>query len=123
SVVGLPAEYTDAQPQVAKLEPDQSETIRLRITLPPKAGPDAGQHVLGVVVKSPYQRAVSRCLELRLDVRPAPALAVEVHPEVGVGGSTASYAVDVTNQGNTTLAVALSGQDRENQVGFSFRPR
>jgi hypothetical protein len=123
TIVGLPEEYSQCQPDVVKLRPGESSTVQVRTTLPEKAGPDSGLYTLGVLVRSPYQRQVSRCEELRMDILPAPALSVDAQPEVGLGGSSATFDLTVTNQGNTPLTVALTGNDRENQVDFTFRPR
>jgi hypothetical protein len=123
SIVGLPDEYSQCQPEVVKLRPGESGSVLVRTTLPEKAGPDSGLYTLGVLVRSPYQRQVSRCEELRLDILPASALAIEAQPEVGTGGSSATFMLTVTNQGNTALNVALSGIDREGEVDFTFRPR
>jgi hypothetical protein len=123
SIIGLPDGYSPCQPDVVKLRPGESGSVLVRTTLPEKAGPDSGLYTLGVLVRSPYQRQVSRCEELRMDILPAPALAVDAYPEVGIGGSSATFDLTVTNQGNTALAVALTGNDREDQVDFTFRPR
>lgn len=123
SIVGLPDEYSQCQPDVVKLRPGESGSVTVRTSLPEKAGPDSGLYTLGVLVRSPYQRQVSRCEELRLDILPASALTIDAHPDVGIGGSSATFNLTVANQGNTALAVALTGKDLEDQVDFTFRPR
>jgi len=124
TVVGLPRdEYTKAEPDVVKLRPGESGQVQVRINLPDKSGPMAGQYTLGVLVRSPYQREISRCEELRLDLQPAPELTLDADPEVGVGGPSATYALRVGNGGNTPLAVTLTGSDQEGRVSFGFRPR
>jgi hypothetical protein len=123
SVVGLPREdLYQCEPAVVKLRPKEVGTVRVRITVPERGLLVAGQYTLGLLVRSPYQREVSRCEELALSVRPAPALTMGVQPEVVIGGGTGLYAVSLTNEGNTAMAVSLAGSDPENRVGFEFEP-
>ncbi len=124
TIVGLPRDdLFGCEPSVVKLRPGESGTVQVSINIPERPAPDAGLYTLGVLVRSPYQRQVSRCEELRMDVQPAPALTVEAQPEVIAGGPDASYTLRVANEGNTVVAVTLSGSDAERKVGFSFRPR
>src|SRR5215470_1919264 len=124
SVIGLPREdLYSCEPAVVMLRPREVGTIRVRINVPDHAGPMAGLYTLGLLVRSPYQRDVSRCEELPLDVQPTPALTMTAQPEVVTGGPAGTYALTLTNEGNTPLAVTLAGNDPENQVGFEFSPR
>lgn len=124
SVIGLPREdLYSCEPAVVMLRPREVGTIRVRITVPDHAGLMAGLYTLGLLVRSPYQQDISRCEELPLDVQPAPALTLTAQPEVVTGGATGAYALTLTNEGNTPLAVTLAGGDPENQVGFEFSPR
>ena len=124
TIVGLPRDdLFDCEPSVVKLRPGESGTVQVNISVPERPAPDAGLYTLGVLVRSPYQRQVSRCEELRMDVQPAPALAIEAQPEVIVGGPDGTYTMRVANEGITVIAVTLAGSDQERKVGFSFRPR
>lgn len=124
TIVGLPrADQFACEPDVVKLRPKENGTFRVRITIPEHAGPVAGRYTLGVLVSSPYQREVSRCEELVLDVHPVPAMVTTAQPEVASGGAVGHFALTVANQGNTPLAVTLAGGDPENRVGFEFEPR
>lgn len=124
TVVGLPRDdLFSAEPAVMKLRPMETGTVRLRVSVPDRGGMVAGAYALGVLVRSPYQREVSRCEELPLDVRPAPGLTLGVQPEIVTGGKNGLYVLNLANEGNTPLAVALAGRDQENRVGFEFRPR
>jgi hypothetical protein len=124
TVVGLPRDdLFGCEPSVVKLRPGESGTVQVSISIPERPAPDAGLYTLGVLVRSPYQRQVSRCEELRMEVQPAPALAIEAQPEVIVGGPDGTYTMRVANEGNTVIAVTLGGSDQERKVAFSFRPR
>jgi hypothetical protein len=124
SIVGLPRDdLYGCEPSVVKLRPGESGSIQVSISIPDKPAPDAGLYTLGVLVRSPYQRQISRCEELRLEVQPAPALTIEAQPDVSTGGPDAVYTLRVANEGNTVVAVTLTGSDQERKVGFAFRPR
>ncbi|MEU0885658.1 hypothetical protein ABZ345_44345 [Lentzea sp. NPDC005914] len=123
SVVGLPRDdLYQCEPAVVKLRPKEIGSVRVRITVPERGILIAGLYTLGLLVRSPYQREVSRCEELPLAVRAVPALAMGVQPEVVIGGGTGLYAVTLTNEGNTPMGVTLAGGDPENRVGFEFEP-
>ncbi|WP_143231125.1 COG1470 family protein [Actinosynnema sp. ALI-1.44] len=123
-VVGLPsADLVRCEPDVVKLRPKEIGTLRMQVSVPERGGMVAGPYILGLVVKSPYSKEVSRCEELPLDVRPAPALTMNVQPEVANGGKVGNYVVNLANEGNMPMAVTLSGNDPENRVGFKFAPR
>lgn len=124
AVVGLPRDdYFQCEPDVVKLRPRETGTVKVRITVPERGGMPAGPYTLGVLVRSPYQREVSRCEELPMDVAPAPELTMSVQPEVVLGGRVGHYTVTLGNEGNTPLGVTLSGKDQESRVGFEFEPR
>src|SRR5256886_1571443 len=124
TIVGLPRDdLFGCEPSVVKLRPGESGSVQVNLSIPERPAPDAGLYTLGVLVRSPYQREVSRCEELRMDVQPAPALSIEAQPEICVGGPDADYTLRVANDGNTVIAVTLQGSDPERKVGFSFRPR
>jgi hypothetical protein len=124
TVVGLPRDdLFGCVPPTVKLRPGESGTVRVTLSVPERPAPDAGLYTLGVLVRSPYQKQVSRCEELRFDVQPAPGVSIAAAPEVVTGGGSARYALQLTNDGNTPLDVTLHGTDPEGAVGFSFRPR
>ncbi len=124
AIVGLPRDdLFSCAPSVVKLRPGESGNLQVTINIPERPAPDAGLYTLGVLVRSPYQRQVSRCEELRMEVQPAPAVTVEAQPDVVSGGPDGSYTLRVANDGNTVLAVTLTGSDQERKVTFAFRPR
>jgi hypothetical protein len=124
SVVGLPRDdFFQVEPPVVKLRPRETGTVRVRISVPERGGMPAGPYTLGLLVRSPYQREVSRCEELPMDVAPAPELTMTVQPEVVLGGGAGHYTVTLANEGNTPLGLTLSGKDQESRVGFEFEPR
>jgi len=124
ALVGLPADVFTREPATPlMLRPRESGTVRGRIAIPAQAGPVAGRYVLGILVTSPYQRSVSRCEEVVLDLHAVPVLTATVRPEIATGGATGDFAVTVANEGNVPLAVTLTGDDPENRVDFAFEPR
>src|SRR2546430_4283775 len=124
SIVGLPGDNLfDCEPSVVKLRPGESGAVQMNISIPERPAPDAGLYTLGVLVRSPYQRQVSRCEELRMDLQPAPALKMDAQPDVITGGPDATYTLRVANEGNTIGAGSLTGTDPERKGRFAFRPR
>ena len=124
SVVGLPGDKVyECDPSTVKLRPGESGTVSVTFSVPEHPAPDAGLYTLGVLVQAPYQRRVSRCEELKLDVQPAPGISVEAQPELATGGGTGSYGLRLGNDGNTGLDITLTGTDPEGRVKFFFRPR
>jgi hypothetical protein len=124
SVVGLPrgARYT-AEPAISHLMPGDAGTVKVRISLPDGSDVQAGRHVLGMLVRSPYHGDISRCEEFDLHVVPVAALTMTAHPQVVVGGWSGRFALNLTNSGNTPLSVGLTCTDPEDAVLFSFRPK
>src|SRR2546421_92970 len=91
TVVGLPRDdLFDCEPSVVKLRPGESGTVQVNISVPERPAPDAGLYTLGVLVRSPYQRQVSRCEELRMDVTGARAAG----PRGGAHGPVRAEAAD-----------------------------
>ncbi len=124
SIVGLPGEDRyRCEPATVKLRPGETGTVLVNLDVPERPAPDAGLYTLGVLVRSPYQRHVSHCEELRLDVQPAPGISIEAQPEVVTGGPSANYGLRLANDGNTALDITLHGSDPEGRVRFYFRPR
>ncbi|MEU6595327.1 hypothetical protein ABZ923_40075 [Streptomyces sp. NPDC046881] len=124
TVVGLPdAEHFRAEPPQVELNPKQTGTVSVRISVPAQGEPFAGRHVLGVLVRAIGDQPASRCEELALTVPPVPALTAAVRPEVAEGGPSARFTVDIRNTGNTALPVTLNASDPENKVTFTFSPR
>src|SRR2546421_6979196 len=102
TIVGLPRDdLFDCEPSVVKLRPGESGTVQVNISVPERPAPDAGLYTLGVLVRSPHQRQLSRCEELRLDVEPAPGISVGAAPQVSTGGGTGSYGLRLANHANT----------------------
>src|SRR5947207_15437359 len=71
TIVGLPRDdLYGCVPPTVKLRPGESGTVTVNLSVPERPAPDAGLYKLGDLCRSPYQRRVSRCEVLRLDVAP-----------------------------------------------------
>jgi hypothetical protein len=122
-MLGLPdGSYGDATPEVTKLRPGETGSVTLRVTIPERPPAPAGTYILGVLARSLYRGEVSRCEELPLTVAPLDRVSVVVDPEVATGGRSVSYTVEVANEGNTPVRLALSASDPERRVNASFDP-
>src|SRR5256714_13006464 len=120
TVVGLPGDdLYGCVPPTVKLRPGESGTVTVNLRVPERPAPDAGLYTLGILVRSPYQKRVSRCEELRLDVQPAPGVSIEAQPEAATGRGTATDALRPTDQGHTPPDGNLQGSDPQG-VGRLF---
>ena len=92
----------------------------MRITIPEQA--PAGTYVLGVLVKSKYSDQVSRCVELPVEVAVVNGMTVQAAPEIALGGTSGTFAADLTNSGNAALHLRLTATDPERRVSARFAP-
>jgi hypothetical protein len=121
--VGLPqGASARTEPEVTKLRPGETGNATVRLTVQQQPPPEAGVYTLGVVVHSRYRDEISRCEELPLTVAPVENVALRIAPEVATGGRSASYTVQVANEGNTRVRLRLSSTDPERRVVSSFQP-
>jgi hypothetical protein len=111
-----------AEPDVTKLRPGETGEVTVHLTLAADPPAAAGEHTLGVVVRSRYRGDVSRCEEVTLTVAPIDEITVRIEPEVVTGGRFAHYTVAVTNDGNTPVALRLASTDPERHVSATFQP-
>ncbi len=122
-VRGLPAGARAlSEPPTVKLLPGATAQCSLTVELAATPPADAGEHVLGVLARSPHAREVSRCEEVRLDVPALPDLVLSVEPELVRAGGRGRFTATLVNEGNTALTVALAGSDPERRVRFSATP-
>lgn len=111
-----------AEPDVTKLRPGESGEVTVHIVVAADPPAPAGEHTLGVVVRSRYRPDVSRCEEVTLTIAPIEEVTLRIEPELVTGGRFAHYSVAVTNDGNTPVALRLSSTDPERHVAATFQP-
>lgn len=122
-VLGLPAGGTAAtDPAVTKLRPGEEATVTVRLAVPANPPAPAGRYTLGMLVRSKYRGAVSRCEELPLTLAATEDVSVRVEPEVATGGRSARYTVRVSNGGNVPVRLGLAVSDPERRVAGTFEP-
>ena len=123
TIVGLPSnEYWSADQAVTKLKPRESGVIQVEIALPEKGGVLGQRYNLGVLVTSPYDADVTRSADLALDVTPSSGITLTATPLTAYGRSSAEYAVELTNNGNIDLSVALVAADEQDKATITLTP-
>jgi hypothetical protein len=120
---GLPPGSAVAKPDMLRLEPDQTGTVQLTVTVPAAARLLGGEHVLGVLVRSQHADKLRRCEELRLSLAATPGIRLTPAPQVReAGAGSTTFALRLENDGNTAVLVRLRGTDPKGVVGTVFRP-
>jgi hypothetical protein len=109
-------------PQRMGLFPDQEDTVHFDLAVPATQAPPAGQRVIAVRVTSQDDPRLSRVEEVRLTIGAAPAATLKVQPTRIRGGRSGRFAVQIDNEGNVPVQVALRGEDDAAEVRFEFDP-
>ncbi len=124
SVVGLPSvEYWRCEPpDVTKLRPGESATVRAFVTLPPRGGLGGGTYPLAVLVRSPYQPSVSRAADLSLTVEAVSGVTLAAQPTMATGKTRAFYGVLARNEGNVAIPLTVSALDDRGRARFVVEP-
>ena len=122
-VTGLPEGGSfRAEPDVTKLRPGETGEVTVHIVVAADPPAAAGEHTLGLVVRSRYRPDVSRCEEVTLTIAPIDEVTLRIEPELVTGGRFAHYAVSISNDGNTPVALRLTSTDPERHVTATFQP-
>ncbi len=119
-LVGLPEQYVSVQPAMLPLFPDASGRVTLSLDIPPTL--PAGRHALSVEVVSHGAGAPSQFVDLDLDVRSRPRLALTARPRVARARRTGRFVLDLTNTGNIALDVSLAAADADRATAVTFAP-
>jgi PASTA domain len=120
-VLGLDERMTP-QPQRLGLFPEQEATATFDLAVPAEQPPPAGPRVIGIRVTSQDDPRLSRVEEVQLTIGAAPAASIKVQPTRIRGGRTGRFSVQVSNDGNVPVQVALRGEDDAEEVQFQFDP-
>jgi PASTA domain len=120
-VLGLDERITP-EPQRLGLFPEQEGTAAFDIAVPAEKAPPAGPRVIAVRVTSQDDPRLSRVEEVTLTIGAAPAASLKVQPTRIRGGFSGRFAVQVSNDGNVPVQVALRGEDDADEVRFEFSP-
>jgi hypothetical protein len=119
-VIGLPDEWVDSQPTLLPLFPDTAGQVRLSLAVPTTL--PAGRHALTVEVVSHGAQLPSQYLDVDLDVAPHPGLALVAQPRTVRARRGARFVLELTNEGNIALDVALTASDADRAVRTEFMP-
>jgi hypothetical protein len=119
-VIGLSDEYVVTRPALLPLFPDASGQLTLALTVP-RSHP-AGRHPLTVELISHGARQPSQYLDVNLDVTPHPALRMTTTPQVVRARRTARFVLELRNDGNVPLDIALRAVDVDRSLTAEFSP-
>ncbi len=119
-VLGADTEWTSLDKEQLSLFPDATGVAVLAVTFP--SGSPAGTRRITVEVSEITEPYSVHVVDLDLEVPPAPGLTIKLDPVSTSAGRHGSLTAIVSNTGNVTQAVALTGRDDEAQVVFSFTP-
>nr|WP_297428700.1 carboxypeptidase regulatory-like domain-containing protein [uncultured Actinotalea sp.] len=118
-VLGLPPEHVTVTPAVLPLFPDAVGRLVVRLDVPPTF--PAGRHPVTVEVVGQAETHVVHH-DVDLVVGQQPALALAAAPTLVRARRRARFAVDVRNEGNVALDVALRSSDADRTISTRIVP-
>jgi Carboxypeptidase regulatory-like domain len=119
-VLGADPGWVQLEADDIALFPDESRTLTITVDAP--KGIPAGSRRLAVQVRELTPPYASKVTEIDLSVPPVPVVQLRIDPLAITAGKRATFSLLVENTGNTDIKGILSGDDPENQVGFTFDP-
>ena len=119
-VIGLPDEWVNSQPALLPLFPDATGQVTLSLAVPPTL--PAGRHPLTVEIVSHGARLPSQYLDVDLDVAPRPGLTMAAQPRTIRARRGGRFVIELVNDGNVALDVAMSAVDADRAVRTEFTP-
>lgn len=123
TVVGLPSqEYWRCEGDVTKLRPGETGTVRVTVMLPPRGGLGGGTYALAVLVRSPYQPAVSRAADVALTVEAVSGVTLSAQPTIAQGTTEANYGLLARNDGNVAMPLQIVAMDDQGRARFQIDP-
>ena len=109
-------EWVTIRPVSLALFPNSSGTVLLTLDVPAASQLLAGQHVLGLRVRSLTDPNAAYVAELPLTVNSQPIVAMHLDPQTANGGSSAATSIVVRNLGNVPVNLWLQTADPANAI-------
>lgn len=109
-------EWVTIRPVSLALFPNSSGTVLLTLDVPAASHLLAGQHVLGIRVRSVTDPNAAYVAELPLTVNSQPIVAIHLDPQTANGGSTAETSIVARNLGNVPVNLWLQTADPSNAI-------
>lgn len=119
-VVGECAPWTTVEPARLSLYPGTAETVTVRLRPPRSPAVRAGEVPLGVRVLPAERPETAVVSETTVRIEPFGQLRAELAPRRRRAWRSARYRVELHNEGNTPVAVALTTGQAEEQLRFGF---
>lgn len=114
------AEWVTVQPAVLALFPNSSGSVLLTLDVPAASQLLAGQHVLGIRVRSTTDPAAAHVAELPVTVNSQPVVSLHLDPQTVSGGSKVQTKVVARNLGNVPVNLWLQTTDPANALQFQL---
>ena len=121
NVIGLPAECVSSAPSMLPLFPASSGQLTVSLAIPPTY--PAGRHPITVELVSNGAGLPSQFVDVDLDVAPKPSMAVSPSPRVVRARRSGRFVIEVKNDGNLPIDVALRAADIDRASKATFTPQ
>ncbi|NED93734.1 hypothetical protein G1H11_00205 [Phytoactinopolyspora alkaliphila] len=119
-VLGLPDGCVTSRPAQLSLFPEASGTITVEISVPPTH--PSGTHPATVEVSSVHREGMVDRFQLHLVVATRPGVDLTSRPQLVRSRRRASFAVTVSNTGNSNLDLTCAAVDAERSLRLAFSP-
>lgn len=110
------SEWVSVQPASLALFPNSSGTILLTLDIPAASQLLAGQHTVGIRVRSTSDPGLAFVAELPVTVNSQPVVSMHLDPQTANGGSAVSTKVVARNLGNVPVNLWLQTSDPANAI-------
>ena len=121
TLIGLPMENVSCAPSMLALFPGARGELTLTLTVPP--GHPAGRHPLTIELVSNGARSAPVFLDVDLDVAPHPSMTVASTPRIVRARRSGRFVLEVANDGNLPVDVALEATDVDRSTKATFAPQ
>ncbi|MFN8499764.1 MAG: hypothetical protein U0641_18070 [Anaerolineae bacterium] len=119
SVQGPPAQWVELNPRLVDIAPGQTQDIA--VSLSPGRDAPLGIYPMAVLAEA-SEAALSKRIDLVLEVGDRPGLVVALTPERGDGQAGADFTVRVSSARATPTRVSLSASDDDDGCSYTFDP-
>lgn len=109
-------EWVTVQPASLALFPNTSGSVLLTLDVPGASQLLAGQHVVGIRVRSMTEPDAAHVAEVPVTVNSQPSVSLHLDPQTATGGSTTEARVVARNLGNVPVNLWLQTSDPANAI-------
>jgi hypothetical protein len=121
NLIGLPVENVTCEPAMLPLFPGARGELTLTLAIP--SSHPAGRHPLTVELVSNGARSAAVFLDVDLAVAPHPSMTLAPKPRIVRARRTGRFVLEVANDGNLPVDVALEAVDVDRSTKATFAPQ